>query len=100
MASLIIAIVGACVWVILSAAVGNFADKRGHSGTLWYLFSLFCSPIIGFALIAALPSAETLGRPTPLHQCPYCSAALPTEPEICPVCHRELNRKANEKIAA
>ncbi len=100
MASLVIAIAGACLWVILSAATGNFADKRGHSGTLWFLFSLLCSPIIGFALVAAMPSADELSLPILLRRCPHCSATVPREAEICPACDRELPRKPRDKIAA
>ncbi len=100
MASLMIAIAGGCVWVILSAGVGNFADKRGHSGTLWYLFSLLFSPIVGFAFVAALPSSESMIRQLRSRQCPHCSAPVAGEAEICPACGRELATTPKEKIAA
>ncbi len=100
MTALIVAILGACMWVILSAAVGNFADKRGHSGTLWYVFSLLFSPLIGFAFVAALPSNATLIRHLPPRHCPHCSAAVEVGAEVCRVCHRELLAKPSEKIAA
>ncbi len=100
MTAMIVAILGACAWVIFSAAVGNFADKRGHSGTLWYVFSLLFSPLIGFAFVAALPSTATLIRHLPPRHCPHCSAVVELEADVCPICHRGLLAKPSQKIAA
>ena len=100
MTSLIISIIGAALWLILCAAVGNLAERRGHSGVLWYLFSLFFSPLIGFAIVAALPSLKTLGPDIAYKQCPHCPAMVKVGADICPFCHRELVGKPKDKAAA
>ncbi len=98
MVSLVVGLIAAAVWLILSGVVGKFAENRGHSGTLWYVFSLLCSPIVGFAVVALLPSAAVVSRG--VEQCPSCRAMIKIEGDTCPVCHRELVRKVKEKLAA
>ena len=44
MTSLLIALGLAGVWLLLCGLVAEFAAKRGHSATLWYLFCLFFTP--------------------------------------------------------
>lgn len=100
MKSLIVAILAASVWLILSAAVGNFAERKGHSGTLWYLFSLLLSPLIGFAVVAVLPSAAALRMDVAYRKCPDCSAMVLTESEICPSCGTDLTGVIKGKRAA
>ncbi len=93
MTSMVLAIAGAALWLFLSAAVGNFADRRGHSGTIWYLFSLLCSPIVGFLVVALLPSLATLNRD--LAHCPHCQAIV-----NIPVCHHDVVERSKERRVA
>ena len=97
----IIAIVAVALWLVLSVAVGDFADKRGRRGTLWYLFGIFFSPLIGFAFVAALPPPVASHRSVADKQCTHCSAKVKAEAEICPFCHSDLVGKGKiEELAA
>ncbi len=98
MTSMLLVSAGAALWLILSAAVGNFAETRGHSGTLWYLFSLFCSPVVGFLVVALLPSLARLSR-VDVH-CPYCQATINIDADDCPVCYRDVVERRKERAAA
>ncbi len=60
MAVFVITIAASVIWIFLCAVVGDLADKSGHDGILWFFFSLFCSPFIGFFVIELLPSAADL----------------------------------------
>jgi hypothetical protein len=100
MGLLVFALAFVLIWVLLAGLVGEFAEKRGHSSALWYVFSLVCSPLIGFAVVAGLPSAADLAR-VGYAPCPYCSRTVKVGKEICPYCHTDLTRKtADEKKAA
>lgn len=95
-----LAIAVALVWIVLCAVVEDLAQRRGHDGTLWFLFSLFCSPVLGFLVVRLLPSAADL-TPMGYSRCPDCSAVVKLGRGTCPYCHRDLTRKAGaEKRAA
>jgi len=97
---LLIAIGLAIVWVSLCGLIAEFADKRGHSAGLWYLFSLVFTPLLGFFLVAMLPSAADL-IPAGHRRCPTCSGIVKTEAALCPCCHADLSVKLRtEKLAA
>ena len=36
------------IWFVLSILVGVFANNRGKSGILYFLFSIILSPLLGF----------------------------------------------------
>jgi hypothetical protein len=100
MTSLLIVIGLAIVWVFLCGLVAEFADKRGHSAGLWYLFSLMFTPLFGFFIVAMLPSAADL-IPAGHRRCPTCSGIVEAEAPLCPYCHADLAGKARtEKLAA
>ena len=100
MNSLVIAIAVALVWIFLCAVVEDLAERRGHDGTLWFLFALFCSPVLAFLVVRLLPSAADL-IPMGYHRCPDCSGVVKIERAICPYCHRDLTRESGaEKKAA
>jgi len=100
MTSLLIAIGLAIVWVFLCGLVAEFADERGHSAGLWYLFSLVFTPLLGFFIIATLPSASDLiaaGH----RRCPTCAGIVHAQAQLCPYCHTDLSGKVrSEKMAA
>ncbi len=100
MTSFVIAITASVVWIFLCAVVGDLADKIGHDGILWFFFSLFCSPLIGFFVVELLPSAADL-TPVGYAPCPYCSRTVKIGRDICPYCHADLTGKGKaEKQAA
>ncbi|MGE5207075.1 MAG: hypothetical protein ACM3PW_15795 [Chlamydiota bacterium] len=100
MASLLIAIGLTIVWMFLCSLVAEFADKRGHSAALWYLFSLVFTPLLGFFIVAMLPAAEDL-IPAGHRRCPLCAGVVKAETALCPYCHADLSRKeVPEKLAA
>ncbi len=67
------------VWMFLCGSVGTLADRKGHSGLLWFFVSFFCSPLIGFLVVELLPSAADL-TPVGYRPCPYCNADLTRKP--------------------
>jgi hypothetical protein len=100
MGLLVFALAFVLIWVLLAALVGEFAEKRGHSSALWYVFSLICSPLIGFFVVGLLPSATDL-TPVGYRPCPHCSRTVKVGREICPYCHADLTGKGNiERKAA
>ena len=98
--SFIIAIAIVFVWIFLSGEVGKIAEKRGHSGILWCVFSSICSPLIGFLVVELLPSAADL-MPVGYKPCPYCMQTVMIERKICPYCSADLSGqgKAEKKAA-
>ena len=100
MGLLVFALAMVLIWVLLAALVGECAKKRGHTTALWYIFSLICSPLIGFAVVAALPSAAEL-EPVKYIWCRHCLRTVKIGTDICPYCHADLTGKGNvQKRAA
>lgn len=100
MTSLLIAMGLAIVWMFLCGLVSELAEKKGHSAALWYLFSLFFTPLLGFFVVAMLPSASEL-IPAGQRRCSTCSGLVNTETTLCPYCHSDLSGRAKkEKLAA
>ena len=90
----------ALLWVLSSGLVGQMAERKGHSNLHWYVFSLFCSPLIGFIVVALLPSAADL-MPVGYKPCPYCMKTVMIERKICPYCSADLSGQGKvEKKAA
>jgi hypothetical protein len=88
------------IWTLAAALVGQLAAKKGHGENLWFMFSLICSPVIGYLFVALLPSASEL-VPRAFRHCPRCSRNVLNGIETCPYCHGEMSEKANvEKVAA
>jgi hypothetical protein len=98
--SFVIAIAIVFVWIFLSGEVGKIAEKRGHSGILWCMFSSICSPLIGFLVVQFLPSAADV-TPVEYTWCRYCLRTVKGRTDICPYCHADLiGRSKAEKRAA
>jgi|SRR5690242_6640611 len=89
----------AFVWALLAALVGNFAERRGRSGSLWFGLSLISSPLIGFVVVALLPSSADL-TPVEYTWCRYCLRTVRVRTGICPYCHADLTRKKTAKKKA
>jgi hypothetical protein len=100
MTSLLLAIGLALVWIFLCGLVAEFADRRGHSAGLWYLFSLVFTPLLGFFIVGTLPSAADL-VPAGHRRCPTCSGIMMAEARLCPYCHADSSGEPKpEKLAA
>ena len=100
MALIILSAAIALMWVLLAGFVGQVAERKGHNNLHWYLFSLFCSPLIGFIVVGLLPSIGYL-TPDAYRRCPHCSNMVKVEDTICPYCNADLVRKERaEKKAA
>jgi hypothetical protein len=100
MAVLIFALAFALIWVLFAGLVGEFAAKRGHSSALWYVLSLLCSPLVGFLIVALLPSASEMA-PAGYTWCRYCLRTVKSGTDTCPYCNADLTGKGEiEKKAA
>jgi hypothetical protein len=100
MGSLLLIVSITFIWVLAAALVGRFAERKGHSENLWNVFSLICSPLIGYLFVALLPSASELA-PRAFRHCPRCSRDVLTGLEICPYCHADMSDKPSaQKVAA
>lgn len=89
----------AFMWVLSAGLVGQMAERKGHNNLHWYIFSLFCSPLIGFLVVALLPSVEDL-PPAAYKQCAHCSNMVKGEETICPHCHADFYKKSEAKKKA
>jgi hypothetical protein len=93
MALFVFALALSLIWVLLAGLVAEFAEKKGHSSALWYVFSLVCSPLVGFLIVALLPSASDLA-PAEYTWCRYCLRTVKAGTDACPYCHADLAEKA------
>ncbi len=87
------------VWIFLCGVVGDLADKKDHDGILWFFFSLFCSPLLGFLFVGLLPSAADL-MPVGHRLCPHCSRTVKVGRKTCPYCNTDLSGKAKVGMMA
>ena len=99
MSSLLVALGLAVIWMFLCALAAEFAARRGHSPTLWYLFSLFFTPLLGFFIVGVLPSSADL-VPAGYRRCLTCGALVPLPASTCPCCHAHLSTSEKQKLAA
>ena len=100
MTLLLVAIGLALVWLFLCGLVAEFAEDKGHSALLWYLFALLFTPLLAYFVVGILPSAADLiarGQ----RRCPTCSGIVSAESPLCPYCHSDISaRPKTEKLAA
>lgn len=99
MGSLLLIAFIAFIWALAAALVGRFAERKGHSGNLWNVFSLICSPLIGYLVVALLPSASELA-PRAFRQCPHCSRNVLGGVEMCPYCQADMSNKPSAQNLA
>lgn len=77
------------LWVALSIACAFLAARRGRSVFVWFLISLFFTPLVGFIFLLVLPSkAIAPGQPTPeTHvKCPDCRELVLRDARKCRHC--------------
>ena len=100
MALFVFALAFVLIWALLAGLVGEFAEKKGHSSALWYIFSLVCSPLVGFLIVALLPSASDMAA-AEYTWCRHCLRTIKVGSDACPYCHADLTGKGvAEKKAA
>lgn len=76
-------VLGLIVWLLLCWAVARYADRKGRDGAGYFALSVFLSPLIGFAVVAALaPKPENLG----MRKCPTCAEYVRAEALKCRFC--------------
>ena len=79
-------------WLVLALLVGVVAGARGRSGFGWFLFACVLSPLIGFIVVALLPSLQdTQGRIA----CPACKELVLEEALKCKHCGTALTPASN-----
>ena len=75
-------------WFVLSILVGVFANNRGKSDILYFLFSIILSPLLGF-LIALISGDDSKKK------CSNCGQKIDINAKVCPFC---LDNKGEKKI--
>lgn len=77
-------------WVILSILVAVYANNKGRIGILYFILSVFLSPLIGF-LIALISDDKTKKR------CYNCGQNINISAKVCPFCNKQYGNKINAK---
>lgn len=87
-------------WFVLAFWVATRAEKRGRSAGGWFALSTVFSPLIGIALLMALPEVGNAALPrdaqgNPMtaltHQrCPACRELIHRDASVCRYCGKEL----------
>jgi hypothetical protein len=78
------------MWIILPLLIGREARKRGYSFIVFFLLSIFLSPIIG-SLILILTDLFTLfGEKEDKLKCPYCGKTIEVGSKICTFCNTDI----------
>lgn len=77
-------------WFVLSILVGVFANSRGKSGILYFIFSIILSPLLGF-LIALVSGDDSKSK------CLKCGQKIDIKAKVCPYCldKKEIGRNKN-----
>jgi len=85
------------VWVVLVFKLASIAKDKGHSYWLFFLTSLFLSPLIGILLLAIGDVKKSLDMHKIINgkakTCPSCASVLKIEATICQHCGRDVRPK-------
>lgn len=86
---------GIALWVLLAAGVGIWAQIWRHRGFLWFLGSLFVTPILGIILLSKEGKKRYRIKkfdPDKLtKRCPKCLIEIPLKAKRCFSCETEFN---------
>ena len=83
----------AIIWLVFSIAVWAFASRRGRSGFLWFILSLFISPLMALLLLLFLRDIkddEDKPHPNTHVRCPDCREFVLKEARVCKHCGCKL----------
>ena len=75
-------------WLLLSWAIGVWADRKNRRGFLWFLMAMIISPLITAIFLFAMGDAEDTANTWP---CPQCAERIQKAAKICKHCHSELS---------
>ena len=80
------------LWLLLCALVAVFAHKRGRFAFGWGVISLMLSPLLGWLIVLALPTAirpalsgKVVTEATHMH-CWSCHQVIQRDARSCPHC--------------
>lgn len=87
------------IWFVFAVVVAILAGKRGRSGFLWFLFSIFLSPLIAGLLVLVLPDLSIQAqvvfaeapRPDTHMRCPECKELVRRDALKCKHCGTKLS---------
>lgn len=85
-------------WLLLSVAVGIYANNKGRNGFGWFLFALIASPLVAFVFALAVknlnehPDKSGAQPPGPAThvKCPACAEWVLPEASVCKHCGNAL----------
>ena len=83
------------VWVVLAFVLASKAKYKCRSYWIFFLISLFLSPLIGFILLVIGDIKKSMERNKIINSkaktCPFCASVLKIEATICQHCGRDVH---------
>lgn len=77
-------------WFFFSIAVGVLASNRGRSGFLWFIFSIFLSPLLGVIFVLVMQNLKDSPNPNTHVRCPDCRELVRNDARKCKHCGASL----------
>jgi len=74
-------------YLILCIAVGILASNRGHSGFVWFFFSLLISPLLACIIVLVMKKEDPNAPNSTTHmKCPECKENILIGARKCKHC--------------